>query len=87
MTTHNVVHLSDIFRSILLLLSNSMVFELFDELGLVVLVNVRDLLCGQLIFSLALDPPVDNLISVGEPDRIIVVLEELTLHAQNFDVM
>ena len=64
-----------------------MVFELFDELGLVVLVNVRDLLCGQLIFSLALDPPVDNLISVGEPDRIIVILEELTLHAQDLDIM
>ena len=64
-----------------------MVFELFDKLGLVVLVNVRDLLCGQLIFSLALDPPVDNLISVGEPDRIIVILEELTLHAQDLDIM
>ena len=64
-----------------------MIFQLFDQLGLVILINVGDLLCCQLIFSLALDPPVDNLISVGEPDRIIVVLEELTLHAKDLDVM
>ena len=45
------------------------------------------MLRGQLIFGLALDSPVYNLIGIGEPDRIIVIFEELTLHAQNLDIM
>ena len=61
---HNIVHLSDIFRSVLLLLSNSVIFKLFDELGLVILIDVRDLLCGQLIFGLTLDPPENYLVSI-----------------------
>ena len=64
-----------------------MIFKLFDELGLMILVDVRDLLCCQLIFGLALDSPIDNLISIREPNRIIVVFEELTLHAQDLDIM
>ena len=40
MPAHYVVHLSDILRSIFLLLSDSVIFELFDELGLVILIDV-----------------------------------------------
>ena len=64
-----------------------MIFKLFDELVLVILIDVRDLLCGQLIFGLTLDPPENNLVSIREPNRIIVVFEELTLHAQNLYIM
>ena len=45
------------------------------------------MLRGQLIFSLTHHSPVDNLIGIGEPDRIIVIFKELTLHAQHLDIM
>ena len=86
MTAHDIVHLADILRSFLLL-SDSVFLELFDELGLVILVDVRDLLCGQLIFGFALDSPEDDLVCIGEPNRIIIVFQELTLHAQNLNIV
>ena len=50
-----------------------------------VLIDECDLLCGKLVFMFALDLAECYMIGEGEPDRLVVVFEELTLHAQNFN--
>ena len=86
MLRHNVKHFGDVFVSFLFL-DDAVDFELLDKLLLVVFVDIRDLLSRQLVFILAFDAPVYDLVRIREPDCSVVVLEELTLHAKNFNVM
>ena len=52
-----------------------------------VFVDIRNLLSRQLVFILAFDAPVYDLVRIGEPDSLVVVLEELALHAKNFNIV
>ena len=86
MLRHNVKHFGDVFVSFLFL-DDAVDFELLDKLLLVVFVDIRNLLSRQLVLILTFDAPVYDLVRIGEPDCSVVVLEELALHAKNFNVM
>ena len=83
---HNVKHFGDVFVSFLFL-DDAVDLQLLDELLLVVFVDIRDLLSRQLVFILAFDAPVYDLVRVGEPNCSIVVFEELALHAENLNIV
>ena len=86
MLRHNVKHFCDVFVSFLFL-GDAVDLELLDKLLLMVFIDIRNLLRRQLVFILAFDASVYDLVRIGEPDCSVVVLEELALHAKNFNVM
>ncbi len=50
-----------------------------------VFIDKSDLLRGKLIFILAFNLAECYMVSKGEPNCLVVIFQELTLHAQNFD--
>lgn len=52
-----------------------------------ILVDIRNLLCCQLVLIPALDTSENYLVGIAEPNGFIVVLKELALHAQDLDVV
>ena len=64
-----------------------MLVKLGDQLALMVLVDVGNLLALKLVIILTLDPTEGYFTSVGEPDSLVFVLDELALHAQDLNVV
>lgn len=78
---HYVKHFRYVLIAFLLLFS-AMLFKLAHKLSLVVLVDVGDLLDGLGVIVFVLNATKRDLVGISEPDGLVVVLEELTLHAQ-----
>ena len=52
-----------------------------------VFVDVADLLRRKRVVSMLLNPAEGNLVRIGEPNGLVVVLQKLALHAQNLDLV
>ena len=64
-----------------------MLFKLLNQLCLMVFIDVGDLFCFDLLQSPTVDDSVCNVVRISEPDRIVLVFQELTVHPDDFNVV
>jgi len=53
----------------------------------VVFIDKADLFRGQLVIVFILDAAEGDLVSMSEPNSLVVILEEFTLHANDLDLV
>ena len=64
-----------------------MMLELLNELGLMILVNVGDFFCFNLFEASSLDVPISDVFRIGEPNREVLVFQELAVHSDYFNIV
>ena len=52
-----------------------------------VFIDVGDLFCFDLLQSPTVDDSVRNVVRISEPDRVVLVFQELTVHPDDFNVV
>ena len=64
-----------------------MLLKLFNQLSLVVLVDVRDLLRLDLLEATTLDLSTGDVSGMTEPNGFVLVFQEFAMHSDNLNVV
>ena len=86
MLRHDVTHLLDVSGTLFSLYCPVLV-KLSDELPLMVFVDVLDSFAFKLVLLLVLDLTIRNFACIRKPNGIVLVFVELTLHADQLNVV